>query len=385
MADPSWRVIAQRILTGEFLSWDVPLVGATRSRDLSGPGGVSGRIDPELLGIIADDGLPLIEEWRTALYVEEGGEIRAGGIVQTVSEEGQGLSVNAPGFSSYPVGVPMVSDYTPVDFEDPVTVFGNLWSHLQAFPDGDIGLSVRKPLDAHGNPAGTYMLLSNGEGPYKVAYWEYRDYGDELNNIAQGTPFDYVERHAWNADHTDVLHYLDIGFPRCGSRRSDLRFAQSENIISVSPVGADGQHFSNEVHLLGSGEGSAMITSVSAVRDGRLRRPVAVSRKAASQGLADMYAAQERRSRELKLDIAEVQITDHPNARISAINPGDDVFTEVEVPWFGEVRLWLRVLAIEENEDQPGRATLKTQRSDFFNYASATNPNADGVPVVITL
>jgi hypothetical protein len=385
VADSTWRVIAQRVLTGEFLSWELPLTGATRSRELSGPGGVYGTINPELQHVLADDGLPLIEEWRTALYIEEAGEIRAGGIVQTVSGEGPALTVNAPGFSSYPTGMPIVSDYTPADFEDPAVVVKNLWTQLQSFPDGNLGLTVNTPRDSHGNFGSTYMVLSNGTGPYKVSWWEFRDYGEELNNILQACPMDYTERHVWNSSHDTIQHYLDLGFPRCGTRRADLRLAESENVVSFAPIAADGQRFSNEVHVVGSGEGSTMIHAVNAVRDGRLRRPTVVARKAATQGLADMFAANERRARELKLDIAEVQIIDHPNARLGQINPGDDLPIEVEVPWFGDVRMWLRVLAIEESVDDPGRATLKTQRADFFSYASATNLNPDGSKAVITL
>lgn len=378
MADVTWRVIAQRITTGDFLSWDLPLSGATHSRELGGPGGVNGQIAPELRHAIADDGRPLLEEWTTALYIEESGSIRHGGIVQSLSAEGSTLSVTAPGFMSYPTGVPIITDYLPEDFEDPVAAFRNLLAHLQAFPDGDIGLTV----DAG---ASTYMVLSNGAGPYTIAGSEYRDYGNELNNIALATPFDFTETHEWNGAHTAIDHSIKIGFPRLGGRRFDLRFAQGENIIGFSPVGADGAKFSNEVHVLGDNPGVGSPRAVSAVRDGRLRRPVVVTKKVDTDALAKVYADQERRTRELKVDIGEVQVREHPNAPLAAIQPGDDVYTEVEVPWFGEVAMWLRVLSVEQSIDQPGRATLKTQRSEAFAYASATNPSADGSPIVVTI
>jgi hypothetical protein len=377
VADKTWRVIAQRILTGQFLDWDIPLAGAMTIRELSGPGGISGKIAPALRHVLADDGRPLLEEWSTALFIEEGSLIRGGGIVQSLSADGGQLTVDAPGFSSYPNGVPITKNYLPGDFEDPTTAFKNLWAHLQSMTDSNLGMTVNNPP--------TYMKLSSGSGPFQAKSFEYKDYGVDLNNIATSTPFDYIERHAWNAAHTGIDHSISIGFPRLGTRRLDLRFAQGENITFFSPVAADGARFSNEVHLLGGGEGSTMPAEVNAVRDGRLRRPVVVAKKAATPGLAVTYAAQERRARQLELDITQVQIREHPNAPIAAIQPGDDVYTEVEVEWYGPVRLWLRVLSIEESESNPGLATLKTQRSDFFVYASATNPSPDGQPVIITV
>ena len=41
--DARWRVLAQRITTGQFLSWDLPLGSATQARVATKAGGAPGR------------------------------------------------------------------------------------------------------------------------------------------------------------------------------------------------------------------------------------------------------------------------------------------------------------------------------------------------------
>lgn len=372
--DNSWRVIAQRVLTREFLHWDVPLGQSTTSRELSGPGGVFGTINPEMLGVIADDGRPLLEEWSTALYVEEAGRIRGGGIINKLPTKGTERQVEAAGFNRYPTGIPYVENYLPNDFTDPTQVFADIWTYVQSFPDSDLGVTV--------NPAETWHVLTNGEGPFVMRDFENRDCGETLDSIAATVPFDYLERHVWTPDHDDVLTSIDLGFPRLGRKRDDLRFADSENVEDFDYIEPNAERYANDVYVFGRGSGRAMARSRSAERDGRLRRCAVVNlADHGGQGYLDRYAKQERRRRRMELDIPEVTVKDHANARLGAIQPGDDILFEAEVPWHGDVRMWLRVLAINETGDAPGRAVLKTQRSDTFTYASAKSPTGEKVPV----
>lgn len=370
MGADSWRIIAQRITTGQFLAWDVPLGNAVTSRTLSGPGGINGTIGRELARLTADDGRPLLEEWTTALYVEEDGLIRNGALVNSISNQGPRKVIGSIGFCGYPQGLAYTDDYMPADFEDPVDTFKNVWSKIQSYPDGDLGLAIHGPA--------TYLRLSDGSGPFNIWSYDYRDTGQELDAIAKAAPFDFLESHTWtDSTHTAIRHDVTIGFPRLGRRRTDLRFADSENIVKVDAVGADGTKYANDVRVLGRGQGRGMVTARAAVRDGRLRRAAAVPHKDATQGLADRYAQQELRARRLEPDIKSIEIQDHPNARLSAITPGDDVLVECELEQAGDVRVWLRVLSVQESADTPGRATLKTQRSDSFTYAAPSLPNGD--------
>lgn len=378
MADSRWRIIAQRVPTGELLDWNVPLGRQTTSRELSGPGGVFGAVETEVLRSVADDGRPLLEEWSTALYVEEDGEIRAGGIIQKIDYEGPVKAVEAPGFLSYPEGIPFMDNYLPAQgYEDPTKVYENIWNHVQSFPDSNLGVRIDRP--------DTWMVLSSGSGPFTIRDHEARDCGDTLNSIAQACPFDFVEKHEWADDsRSRVDHKIEIGFPRLGRKRDDLRFTDSENIVSFSTITADGNRFANDVYVFGQGQGTSMRRSRAVKRDGRLRRATVVQLPAhGGQTYLNRLANRELLTRDLLHDISEVKITDSPNARISAIRPGDDVRVQVEVPWLGDVDLWLRVLAVDEAGEDPGRAVLKTQRSDFFAYSSAESPTGEKVAIQV--
>lgn len=371
------RIIAQRIRTGEIVDRDVQIKQPAVTRELSGPGGITGRLEPELRQAIALDGRPILDEWSTALYYEDGGQIRGGGIVQTLEWQGPAMTVNAPGFCSYAAGQPIMKNYTPTAFEDPVKVFKKLWTYLQSQPRSNIGLHVNGP--------DTYLRLGDGAGPYNIKAWEYRDVGQELENIATVSPFDYVESHVWtDSSKTKVGHELKVGFPRIGRLREDLRLVQGENVVRISTVGLDGDRFANVTYVLGEGEGKAMIVGTAATGDdGRLRRAAVVARKAATKGLATVYARDELRGRALAYDISEVVIKKHPNAPFGSINPGDDILTDIDVPHLGHIRMNLRVLSITEGGEKPDEAILKTMRSDFFVYAPAASPTGKTVLVTV--
>lgn len=371
------RIIAQRILTGEFLDWDVPLRGAEHSRALSGPGGISGSLTPEMATIVADDGLPVFDRWSTALYVETDGQIaNRGGLITDVETEGQTRKLTATGFTGYATGTPYMDDYMPTGFEDPMQVWRNIWSYVQSFPDSNLGLTV--------GPGSSWLRLSNGEGPYRINWFDNRDCGAELDSIAATVPFDYRETHEWvNATKTSIKHNVELGFPRLGSHRDDLLFEGGANVIGLETVKHASDQFANDVYLLGPGEGRAMLRSRAVRRDGRLRRVSVQSYKMGTQGFLDRKAKQELDARTAIADIAGFKIIDHPNARISAIQPGDDVLLRVEIPWEGDLSIWLRVLEIVESLERPGEATIKTTRSEFFSYAAATSPS--GQPEVLIL
>jgi hypothetical protein len=375
VANAPWRVIAQRALTGEFLTYSLPLTDTTTSRELSGPGGVFGSINPAMFKEKAADGRPLLEEWSTALYVEQDGELRGGGLVSRLSRDKPTLNVEAAGFSAWPVGQPYVENYLPTEYEDPVKVIQEVWRHLQSFSNSHLGVTVAD--------AATWLLLSGGSGPYKIFDYDSRDCGDIISTIAQTVPLDWSEVHSWaDSTHTTIKHHINIGFPRLGRKRTDLRFASGENVDDFSPVGADGENFSNDVYGFGEGSGISMLRSRQTSNDGRLRRAVAVNfRAAGSQGYLDALTAQELRVRDLLDDVTELTIHDTPAAPIASITPGDDVLAYLDVEWIGIVPIWLRVLAINEAGSAPGVAVLKTQRSDKFTYLADKSPTGEKVVI----
>lgn len=137
----TWRILAQRAVTGAWLHTDLPVKRDSLSWALSAPGMFSGTLAPDLGGMLAEDGRPLLDEWSTLLYVEADGVIRWGGIVITSRFAGSAWRVEAAGFSTYPHGIPFGDSWALAEV-DPARIVRDLWAHVQSWPDGDLGVTV---------------------------------------------------------------------------------------------------------------------------------------------------------------------------------------------------------------------------------------------------
>lgn len=366
------RIIAQRVLTGDWLAWDVPLQGGSVTRELSGPGGIRGNIAPRSALLLGPDGKPVIEEWSTALYVEQDGQFHGAGIVTHLEENEEGtLSIEAPGFSTYPHGIVHADTFTADFSTDPLDVYRYLWTYVQSFKDGDLGVTVdglksgqkmytQKKDERDGDSQGVELLF------YKLPWWEYHDCGEEMDNLLDQANCDYIEKHTWSdSTHTAVNHHITLGIPRVGKKRDDMRFVEGENVIGAVPLRVDGDNFAQNIYATGKGQGRKMNHYHLANRDGRLRRTALVSHKGADQARIEKLARHEYERRKGTKSFRTVIVKDHPNARITSIHPGDDILVEATLSWYGRMRQWVRVTSIEAGLDD-NTAVLSVARSDQF-------------------
>src|SRR6185312_14378637 len=121
--------------------------------------------------------------------------------------------------------------------------------------------------------AGAPFAQLNALVPFELDWWNSTDLGQEMQSIQQEAVFDFWEQHTWNGpDRTDVLHQLHFGVPRIGKRRTELRFAEGENITVSSQISQDGSTFANNVIGLGSGQGATTIRGQSSLTGAQLRR-----------------------------------------------------------------------------------------------------------------
>ncbi len=186
----NWRYIAQRATTGEFLDLEVPFV--TRSElswALSAAGSLKGSIEPTRGSLTAADGRPMFEEWNTLLYAEADGQIRWGGIVisSELSSDGTAWNIEAASFATYPSGIPYLGAYYGVQV-DPADVVRELWSHIQGYDRGDLGVAVTGSTNV--------LIGSESENKYNAAAATYKSYQatyeaekkeyTRLRNIATG-------------------------------------------------------------------------------------------------------------------------------------------------------------------------------------------------------
>lgn len=202
-------------------------------------------------------------------------------------------------------------------------------------------------------------------GAYKIVWPDNPDCGNEINTLAEATPFDWSEES--HVDGDDTSHVITVHYPRAGRHRSDLRFVQGENIIArVEPTDTS-EDFANEWVGIGAGEGTGAVHRTAAVRDGHVRRTKVLSQKdiKTSSTMDRKLAARLKASRNV-LVIPSIDVREHPNAPIASWDVGDDIDVVVEVQFLGRVNIRHRIISWSPLTDTTARLTLK--RSDSFLY-----------------
>lgn len=369
------RVLAQSILTGQWLSWELPLADVEITHTLSGPDGITGTFDPDR----GDEHDLDLEPWATWIHVEDSGQIRASGILQPIARDVAELAIEAVGVSAYPAGIPFTDHYEAIQV-DPWTVFGVIWDHLQAQPEGDLGVIVdpgATPVRLGTEKQDVSFETSGGEpvdftaGPYSLAWWDRVDCGRELSELASEAPFDWLERSHWNADKTGVEHHLVLGYPRHGRRRDDLGFREGENLIAAVALAEPADRYASQVLVTGAGEGRDMIRGYAGRRLGlRVRRAVVIEDKEiTSTSRANARAAEELARRQASLlEVAEVEVdARHDNAPLGSFQCGDDIAVQARFTGMEERTVWSRIESYTYNPASE-RCRLRLAASDSYRY-----------------
>lgn len=361
----TWRYLAQRGTTGQWLHTELPLRRASGpSWALSAAGSFSATVAPAIGTQTADDGRPLLEEWSTLIHAEADGRIRWSGIVVASRFEGQEWHIEAMSLMGYPRGIPYGGEYSRTGV-DPADVIAHIWEHVQSHPDAKLG--VRVVGDKTPVRLGTPKTADADAEPYELAWYDGTDCGAEVETLATSTPLDLVEEHAWSSDKSAVEHRVRISHPRAGRRRDDLVFIHGDNVVSVASPQRDGDEYANEVIGLGAGEGRGSIRTTTAVRDGRLRRPYVLEAKdIGNRATLTALAREELAYRRQLLTIPSIDVVDHSNAHLGSWSLGDDIRVQARLPWLGAVDLWHRVVEWELLTDNTAR--LHLERADARTY-----------------
>lgn len=372
--DHPFRLIAQRVLDGEIIEWELPVSDDFQyTEQLSGPVVMQGSFKPELIQV-QELGLDGYAYW---LHVEINQEIRASAILLPPQYQESEMSFSAEGVSAVPHYHYYQSIFRRIQV-DPLSVVRSLWNYVQSQSESDFGvvLSQNSSPVRIGEPA-TTETTTNEDGttttreieakPYEILWWEATNIGEEIDTLSGQTPFDYVERHSWNADRTDVLHFVDLGYPRLGVTKSELLFNE-ENILEVVPVQEPEDTYASAVLVIGAGDGEDTIRGYAAQSYGdRIRKEVTVTDKTIkSVERANARALSElafRRGR--AFEISELVIDAyHTNAPIGSYRIGDDIQVQVEIPWLMELHTsWYRITSIL-NKPSSDKIRLGIARSD---------------------
>lgn len=201
------RVMAQTIISKTWVHRELPVADLKLTYRLSGPNMITGTIDPENREL--SELLVALPPWGTWIHVEEGGDVRASGILLPSQTEADGsMSITAAGVSSYAGRIPFVGpSYAGVNV-DPIDVVRKLWEHIQSFPRGDLGVTVAgasgiliglppvPPTTAPQLPArpraAAAISAKLKTGDYVVGDWSWVGMPDEVNTWHQSLMDDFL-------------------------------------------------------------------------------------------------------------------------------------------------------------------------------------------------
>ncbi|WP_327297781.1 MULTISPECIES: hypothetical protein [unclassified Streptomyces] len=358
----SYRYITARALSGDVLAWNLPLHDVEFGPALSAAGTFTGAVAPRLQNLVRTQ----VDAGDTWLYVERDGRLLWGGLLWRAIAEGSEMRVEAAGPGSYPHRRydlhGQLNGRGPYVNADPCTVIRDVWRYLQEQPDGDLGVVV--------DATESQTTVGTPAEPYRTDWWEAPLLGDVIDDMTavEGGP-EWTESLSWSGE--VPRHRIRIGWPRLGTRRTDIAFETGINIVSNVPVEYDADQAAQAVIALGAGEGRSRRRVVDAVRNGRLRLESLV--EAPAEKAQDRLAARartERVSRQVVGEVTEIAVRDHPAAPIGSWQIGDDVRVRVHDEWT-DYDAWSRIVSYQispGSEDESERAVLQIQRADRFTY-----------------
>lgn len=357
------RVLTQHALTGEWQSLDLPLRDIEYGPELNGPGSLTGTLSPRLLA----QQPTLVDPGTTSIYVEADDEIRWGGLIWDVRTKGNELSLEAASWSSY---AQRRHDITgelnargPYTNADPCQVIRDIWAYIQETADGDLGVTVDSTTST--------AKVGTTDDVLHFNFWENVNLGDKIDDLVSGdaTP-DYTCVTEWNADKSDVIKRIRLGWPRLGARRADISFSSGVNIIEDPEVALAGDDYAQVVIAAGYGDGRAKRRQISAVRNGRLRlEHVLDLPEIKGNDILAARAAAERAWRQNLGSVDQITIRNTTAAPFGSWQVGDDVYTRVHNAWT-DYTGWCRITGWTLRPDATGgpQATVQLKPADSYQY-----------------
>lgn len=380
LPDDRFRLIVQETRSKEILTRDMIATNLQIQRQLSGPCTIECDVDPNdpsVSGIY-------FKPWRQYVHVEKTMQgkrkIWATGIVQpSETDDKTGvLHLKAKGFAGYPKDMPWLENINWIanDAFDPVV---EIWDHLQSFPNGDLGVEVfptkcgAEMLPGYAFDGGLWNM--NFFATF-VRETDRLDCGDYIDALAKDTPFDYAERSEWNADRTDVIKKIELGYPRLGAVQDKLAFVINENVTAAKPHTESSIDWVSDVGISGWFPGVESSYELANADPNRLRRYLKEEDAFIdSDERAAAWAHRKLARRQTPAYWETITIIpDHPNAPFGSFDVGDTITVSGFMPWVGDVVQDHKIMAISISEkDNICQLNLKAEGQ--FNYDAIYYPN----------
>ncbi|MFJ1837834.1 hypothetical protein ACIOJ9_28690 [Streptomyces sp. NPDC088175] len=361
---PAYRYRTWHALTGDLLASDLPLSQVEIGLARNATGSFSGRLSPRFAHLLTAQ----IDPGNTVLTCERDDVLLWGGLIWRAEPEGATYPIEASGWGSY---LHRRRDLHgnldgrgPYVNADPCQVIRDTWAYAQAQPDGSLG--VRVDATTSRAKAGTTAE------PYRTDWWEAPALGDIVDDMTaiEGGP-EWTEATNWTNGRP--VGRVRLGWPRLGTRRTDLAFTSGINVAATVPVSYDADEYAQVVVALGAGEGRSRRRAIDAVRNGRLRleHVLEVPAEKGNDRLA-ARARTERTARQILGEVTEIQVLDHPSSPVGSWQIGDDVRVSLHDQWT-EYDGWCRITGWTlrpPQGDAPEQITLTLARADRFIYGS---------------
>jgi len=137
------RMHCQNLLTGQWWHRDVQgITSPSITWTLNAPGTFSCTLAPPRADMLDATGNPLLVEWRDAIYLEESGQIKFGGILTSSTMAGPAWTLTAMEFSGYPNGMIYEGPNYSVTDIDALDAVRYIWGWLQSQPGGDLQMQL---------------------------------------------------------------------------------------------------------------------------------------------------------------------------------------------------------------------------------------------------
>ena len=237
----AYRYLTCAALTGEVLAWDLPLSDVSYGPELNGPGQLQATLEPHLPHILGS----MVDPGNTLIFAERHAKLMWGGLIWRAEPEGGKYPIEAAGFGSY---LNKRHDMHgnldgrgPYTYGDPCKLIRDVWAYCQAQPDGNLGVVV--------DSTSSKAKIGTPEEPYKPTWWESPTLADIVADAVAvfGGP-EWTEQVAWVGGLPE--RRIRLGWPRLGTRRTDISFTTGVNIAESQPVVYDGDSYAQVVAAL---------------------------------------------------------------------------------------------------------------------------------------
>jgi len=372
---------------GNIIARDVVGAEGKLGRMLSGPCDMELKLHPKDPSVQLPDGSGPIQfkPWGNWLHAVKDGldgeeKIFCSGIVQPsdIDPETGILTLKAKGFSNYPKGLPWLVNWNPIAI-DPAEIFTNIWTHLQSFDNGDLGVSITNMDGSTPAVTGTQMLPGfsfNGEEFVQdffaifIREVDRLDCGDYLNRLTRDIPLDYFETSTFNEAKTAISKSIKIAYPFGGVDQTDLIFRRGENVLAGTPKQETEIQWFSDITLKGYFPGKEYSATISNADTNRYRRVMDetdLSLDSNERAAAWGHRALTRRTFPNQYESIIIDPY-HPNAPFGSYDVGDLIRIVGPMPWVGDMLdVKHKILGISWDE-KSNAVQLSTMAEGAFNY-----------------